>query len=262
MQEVSWVQDNRICGLKGYCSQLVDELENHDRRATDAFEDLQEDRDVMRSRFEAQKDAWEKQALEMQGKLVLLEDQVHNLKGESKGNGIVILELEAQVVSERDARTEAERQLKEEKERMIIELREQQEASDMRTLEVQQKLALAKDRIYDLQAGRKEDAIVILELEAQVAAVEEAHSESESSQVLEDSARVTQENEVSTPGGRRYAPAPVPASPGPPMSVLHKRTLEVQEKLAQAEQLEPQASEDAGIIDDFSSITLENENSQ
>lgn len=52
MQEVSWVQDNRICGLKGYCSQLVDELENHDRRATDAFEDLQEDRDVMRSRFE------------------------------------------------------------------------------------------------------------------------------------------------------------------------------------------------------------------
>lgn len=36
-----------------------------------------------------------------------------HVQGESKGNGIVILELEAQVVSERDARTEAERQLKE-----------------------------------------------------------------------------------------------------------------------------------------------------
>lgn len=52
MQEVSWVQDNKICGLKGYWSVLVDELKNHDRRATHAFEDLQEDRGVMRSRFE------------------------------------------------------------------------------------------------------------------------------------------------------------------------------------------------------------------
>lgn len=42
---------------------------------------------------------------------------------------------------------------------MIIELREQQEASDMRTLEVQQKLALAKDRIYDLQVCNMASAL-------------------------------------------------------------------------------------------------------
>ncbi|KAL3130663.1 hypothetical protein ABBQ38_008053 [Trebouxia sp. C0009 RCD-2024] len=230
LEEIGSEKDKKIRDLNIRCFDLADEMEFLDTSATNALESEWEMRRYMRSGFQAEKKVngivileleaqvvnardmrmeAERQVTEVQEKLTRVEGRVYDLQAKRKEDAFVILELEAQL-AEKESHQESQApqdaegsasltQASEEKERTIKELQEQLQLSDKRTLEVQEKLARMEDQFHDLKAKRKEDAVVILELEAQVAAVEEAHQEPKAPQdaaTIDDSSSFAQENEA------------------------------------------------------------------